>query len=177
MRRLLFWALLLSLSVAVVFLAAQYDQGYVLIVYPPWRVEMSFVLALALSVGIFLLGYIFMRFVQIALRLPGDVRAWRERRRRERGEMQLARVVAAHLSRQPEHARKLAVKLHDAQPSALTAVLAARAALDVGDIPSARRYLAEASTDMGELIAARQVMETELGAAVAGQNSAAAGAR
>jgi len=162
MRRLLFWILLLSLSAAVVFLAAQYDQGYVLIVYPPWRVEMSFVLALALTVGVFLLGYIFMRFVQIALRLPGDVRAWRERRRRERGDVQLLRVVAASLSGQPAHARKLADKFLDGHPSTLVALVAAKAAADVGDGPSARRFLALVDSDEGEVIAARQAIEAKL---------------
>ena len=111
MKRFLFWFLLLALTAAVVFLAAQYDHGYVLIVYPPWRVELSFVLALALAVGLFILGYIVMRFVQIVLRLPGDVRAWRDTRRRTRDEAQLTRVIAALLSRQPDHARKLADKV------------------------------------------------------------------
>jgi HemY protein len=162
MRRLLFWTLFVSLSVAVVVLAAHYDQGYVLIVYPPWRVEMSFVLALAMTVGVFLLGYIFMRFVQIALRLPGDVRAWRERRRRERGEVQTVRVVAALLAGQPGHARQLADRLLDSHPSAMVALLAARAALDVGDPLSARRFLAQVASDEGEVVAARQAMTAEL---------------
>jgi HemY protein len=169
MRRLLFWVLFLGLGATVVFVAAQYDQGYVLIVYPPWRIEMSFVLALALTVGVFLFGYIFMRFVQIVLRLPGDVRAWRERRRRDRGEAQLARVVAALLSGQAGHARKLADPLLEHHPSSLGALVAARAALDVGDTPSARRFLALVSSDEGELVAARQAMQAELYASSSGK--------
>lgn len=162
MRRLLFWVLFLGLSAALVFLAAQYDQGYVLIVYPPWRVEMSFVLALALTVGVFLLGYIFMRFVQIALRLPGDVRAWRQRRSRERSELHLAKVAAAVLAGQPGHARKLADKVLDDQPGDLMLLLAAKAALDVGDALSARKFLGQVTSQEGELIAARQAMEAQL---------------
>jgi len=164
MRRLLFWVLFLGLSAALVFFAAQYDQGYVLIVYPPWRVEMSFVLALAMTVGVFLLGYIFMRFVQIALRLPGDVRAWRQRRSRERSELHLARVAAAVLAGQPAHARKLADKVLDDQPGDLLLLLAAQAAIDVGDAVSARKFLGKVTSGEGELIAARQAMESRLAA-------------
>jgi HemY protein len=162
MRRFLFWVMLLLVVAAVVLVAARYDQGYVLIVYPPWRVEMSFVLALALTIGVFLLGYIVMRFVQIVLRLPGDVRAWRTRRQRERGELQLARVAGALLAGQPEHARKLADKLMDSQPSALLALLAARAAVELGDAATAKRFLEQSASSEGELIAARQKLESQL---------------
>jgi HemY protein len=162
MRRFIYGSLLLLLLVFVIFLAARYDHGYVLIVYPPWRVELSFVLALAMTVGVFLLGYLVMRFVQIALKLPGDVRAWKERRRRARDQVELSRIVGALLSGQPAHARQLADKLLDGKPNPLVSLLAARAALDVGDALSARRFLAQVDSQEGEMIAARQTLQSQL---------------
>ena len=47
MKRIFFWLLFALLVILLVAAAALYDQGYVLIVYPPWRIELSFVLALA----------------------------------------------------------------------------------------------------------------------------------
>lgn len=159
MRRFLFWVLLLITLVAVVALGAHYDQGYVLIVYPPWRVEMSFVLALALVVGMFLLGYVLMRFVQIALRLPRDVRAWRDGRRKEKTDLLLARMTAALISGQPGHARKLADQLLDKQAHPLAALIAAKAAQEVNDGVSVKRFLAETGEEKGEFAAARQAIE------------------
>lgn len=178
--RAAFWVLLLlALSVAL-FLAVRYDSGYVLIVSPPWRVELSLSLAIALALLLFLVAYLVVRLARGALLLPGDMRAWRERRRKGRAEDDLSRAIAALLARQPEHARKLADKAMARNDTPLCALVAGYAALGQADAPAARAYLARLEsaaqpTDNGELVAARQALGRAVEAGGAPLQPAASG--
>jgi HemY protein len=168
MIRAIFWAgVLLALLVAVL-LAARFDRGYVLIVFPPWRVEMSFVLLLAVTFGLYLLTYAAFKLLRVALRLPAEVRIRRERRLRERSADDTSRALAALLSGQHAHARHLAdlARHHDKSP--LVALVAALAATELGDADAAQAYLdGVTGNDVGELTAARQAIAARLAALAA----------
>lgn len=154
MRRALFWpALILAALVAVLF-AASLDRGYVVVVFPPWRVEMSFVLGLVLTFGAFVLTYMVAKLLRVALRLPADVRAWREKRRRDKAEDELSRAVAALLAGQYRQARDLADQALARDPTPLAALIAAHGALDAGDPGRARAYLTRVEGEVGEVRAA-----------------------
>ena len=109
MRAALWLLALFALAVAVV-LAARLDQGYVIVVYPPWRLELSFMLALLLLAVILGLGYFALRLMAIALDLSGDLRAWREKRARAKADALLLDALRAHLDGDPDRARELAVQ-------------------------------------------------------------------
>lgn len=82
--RALFWLLVLSALAVGLALAARYNEGYVLLVLPPWRAEVSlnlFVLAGALG---FLVVYLLVRAVVHTLGLPRAVAEFRRRRREQR---------------------------------------------------------------------------------------------
>jgi HemY protein len=49
--RIALWLLALFALAVAFTLAARLDQGYVIVVYPPWRLELSFMLALLLLAG------------------------------------------------------------------------------------------------------------------------------
>ena len=70
--RWLFWILgLFALAVALA-LALRFNAGYVLLVSPPYRVELSlnlFIFGSLLAIG---LGYLLLRLVLGALELPED---------------------------------------------------------------------------------------------------------
>lgn len=161
MRAVLWVLALFALAVAVT-LMARFDQGYVLFVYPPWRAEMSFTLALALAVASFALGYFAVRLLRLAVRLPADVRAWRRRRRSDKAEDDLSRAVAAYLAGRMDEARRLADSAlrHEAAP--LSALLAAHAALAAGDPQGAQTYIDGLQTEVGELAEARQALARKL---------------
>ncbi|MFZ5484835.1 MAG: heme biosynthesis HemY N-terminal domain-containing protein [Pseudomonadota bacterium] len=163
MRSALWVLLLFALAVAVT-LAARFDQGYVLVVVPPWRLEMSFVLAAVAMLLLFGAIYLLARLVNLALRLPADVRAWRERRRVDKAEDELSRAIAAYLSGQTGHALSLADQARKRRPGPLVALVAAHAALAEGKSEVARVYLHDLKTDVGELTAARQSAEAALAA-------------
>lgn len=109
MRAALWLLALFALAVAVT-LIAQLDQGYVIVVYPPWRMELSFMLALLLLIALLISAYIVLRLVGIALNLSGDMRAWREKHKRGKADKALLDALRAHLDGDPERARKLAEK-------------------------------------------------------------------
>ena len=109
MRAALWLLALFALAVAFT-LAARLDQGYVIIVYPPWRMELSFMLALLLLAGLMALVYAVLRLADIALNLSGDVRAWRQKRRKSRADMALLDALRAYLDGDVMRARTLAEK-------------------------------------------------------------------
>lgn len=109
------WVLgLFALAVALT-LMARLDQGYVVVVYPPWRMELSFMLALGLLAGLIVLAHALLRLAQTALRLPEDLRAWREGRRREAADQALLEAMRAHLAGDREQAARLARRARDSR--------------------------------------------------------------
>lgn len=161
MRPVLWLLLLAALAVALT-LAARFDTGYVLVVIPPWRLEMSFVMAALVLLGLFVTLYAVAKLLHMALSLPADVRAWRHRRRSDKADTELVRATAALLSGQPGHARKLAGSAYKREGDPLAALVAAHAALAEGDTASARLYVEGLKTEPGELTAARQAAEAKL---------------
>src|SRR5213592_3653292 len=88
--RALFWLLaVFAVAVALVILG-RVGAGYVMFVYPPYRVELSLLFFVVASFAGFLLLYAAMRLLGHAVSLPTYVRAYRSRRRRERAHAALA---------------------------------------------------------------------------------------
>jgi HemY protein len=112
MRAALWILALFALAVAFT-LAARLDQGYVIIVYPPWRMELSFMLALLLLAGLVILAYAMLRLAGIALNLSSDVRVWRNKRRKMKADQTLLDALRAHLDGDAQRARSLADKAVD----------------------------------------------------------------
>ncbi|MDD5365867.1 MAG: heme biosynthesis HemY N-terminal domain-containing protein [Gallionellaceae bacterium] len=161
MRPILWLLLLFALAVAIT-LAARFDEGYVLVVIPPWRLEMSFVLAAVSMLALYGAIWLVVRILRLALSLPTDVRAWRNRRRSDKADDELTRAIAAYLSGQPAHAQKLATSAYKRERRPMAALVAAHAALAEGDRATASLYLDGLETDPGELTAARQAAEAKL---------------
>ncbi len=162
MMRVLLWILLVLVIGVAVLIAVRFDQGYVLVVFPPWRVEMSFILMLALTFGMFVLSYLVIRLLRVTLRLPSDVRAWQEKRRRIKAEDELSRAVAAMMAGEYGHARSLADKAIQRESTPLASLVAARCAAELGERLSVQDLLACIGDDVGELVAARQAVQRRL---------------
>jgi HemY protein len=122
---------LLALSLLAVLLAAvlRYSPGYVLVVVPPYRVELSVGLALTVIAGAFALGYLLLRAGSRLAGLPGEVREWRARGQRERGATALAAAVQAYLGGRFGKAKAHATEaLAAGTAPAVSAMIGARAA-------------------------------------------------
>lgn len=81
--RALLWLLTLCALAAGVALAAQYNDGYLLLVPPPYRAEISLNLALFLLLAVFVVVYGLLRGIALTASLPRRVREFRARKQRE----------------------------------------------------------------------------------------------
>ena len=161
--RILLWLLALFALAVGVSMAFGYNEGYVLVVLPPWRVELSLNLFVVLAVGGFLLGHFLLRVVSHTLRLPQAVRAFRERKRRERAARALREAVQQLFEGRYGHALKNAAVSHAAgEAPALSALVAARAAHFLRDERREAEWLARAAEHDAEAHAARLMTEAEL---------------
>jgi len=143
--RWVFWILgLFALAVALA-LALRLSTGYALLVWPPYRVELSLNLALLLLAAGFTLVYLLLRFVFGALGLPAQVRDFRERRRREKARSMLREALEAFFEGRYGRAEQAAVSaMESGESPALGAVLAARAAHELRHYEQRDGYLARA---------------------------------
>ncbi len=120
-------------------------DGYALFVFPPYRVEISLILLVILLLAGYALAYGLTRIVSHTLELPSYVRAFRERKRRDRAEDALHGALQAWFEGRFSRAEKLATKAWDlgAERGAVSLV-AARAAQRVRDIERRELWLARA---------------------------------
>lgn len=162
MKRILFWVALFALLALALTVGLQADHGYVLVVYPPWRVEMSLAMLALILLFSHVLFYVLMRVLRTTLRLPRDVKAWRMRRRLDQAEGALKLATAALLAGEHTQALKLARQCLDHAPLPLAALVGAQAALRLGQTATAQALLDSVLEDQGELSAACQVIRREL---------------
>lgn len=161
--RALLWLLTLAALAVGLALAARYNDGYVLLVLPPWRVEMSLNLLILLQVAGFAMLYLFMRAVSHTLQLPQQVREYRARQRREQAMQALGDAVRFSFEGRYSHALKSAVNAYNAGHSpGLAALLAARAAHAMRDDEREAEWLQRATAHDEESRIARLMTEAEL---------------
>ncbi len=144
--RWVFWMLgLFALAVALA-LALRMNAGYAILVWPPYRVELSLNFALVLAAAGFAAGYLLLRFIFGALGLPARVREYRERRRREHARSTLLGAANAFFEGRYGRAEKAAASVMEStDTSALATVLAARAAHELRHFDERDAYLARAA--------------------------------
>lgn len=142
MRILLRVLAILALAVALT-MAATYNPGYVVLVYPPYRAELSLSLALFLLVAAFFLGYGLLRLGVHTLNLPAEVRAFKEERRRKKAHAAMldgVREFAAGHHAAAEQFASNALELGEAPE--INALIAARSAHALGAFDRRDVYLA-----------------------------------
>jgi len=160
------WLLtLLILAVAAVglALAGRYDPGYAVLVFPPWRIELSFITLVILLALLGLLAYWLTRLTVTTLKLPESVRAHREKIRREQAYLELENALQAYLEGRNQDAEKLAggYSGNDKQ-TGLARVIAARAAQEIRATTKRDAYLAQAMQGKTALAAYLFEAETRL---------------
>ena len=161
--RILLWLLALFALAVGVSLALGYNEGYVLIILPPWRAELSLNLFVVAVIGSFLLGHVLLRMVSHTLRLPRAVREFRERKRQEKGVRALREAVQQLFEGRYGHALKNAALSYAAQEApALSALVAARAAHFLRDGRREEEWLKRAAEHDAQAHAARLMTEAEL---------------
>jgi HemY protein len=143
--RALLWLLAVFAAAAALAVAARFDQGFVLIAWGAWRIELSLLLAVLLVLGAFAALYALLRLARHTLALPGYVRGWRARRRREQAQEALATALQAWFEGRYVRAEKEAARAFEGGVAqGVAAVIAARAAHELGAPERREQWLARA---------------------------------
>lgn len=162
MRGLLWLLTLFALAVGVS-LAARFNDGYVLLVFPPYRAEISLNLAMLLVVGGFVTLYGVLRTISLTLSLPNRVREFRERRRRDKAAGTFQDAMRLLFEGRYSQALKKAGEAHAAgQSPGLAALVAARAAQRLREPYKQEAWLDRASSDDPQMQSARLMLEAEM---------------
>ncbi|MDO9596660.1 MAG: heme biosynthesis HemY N-terminal domain-containing protein [Azoarcus sp.] len=161
--RALIWLIGIFAFAAGMAMLAGLNEGYVLVVLPPWRAQLSLNLLLLLLVVGFALGYLVIRLVRRTLALPAAVGQWRERRRRQHGGQALRDALRTLFEGRFTQSLKFASSAYSSGESpAMAALLAARAAHAMHDDTRYRIWLGRVA-DLGEEArVARLMTEAEL---------------
>lgn len=161
--RILFWLIGLFALAAGLALVAEVNTGYVLVVSPPYRVQLSLNLfALMLLVG-FVAAYLLLRLIRRTLQLPGQVGRMRRQRRRDKAQGALRDSVRLYLEGRYAHSLKEASKASKEDESrGLAAIMAGRAAYAMRDELRYREWMAKAAELDPEVRTARLMTEADL---------------
>ncbi len=144
MRGLL-WLLAAIAIAAGLSVAMRENEGYVLFVASPWRVELSLNLFVILLAAAFAAAYLLMRVVAHTLRLPGYVRAFRARQAERRARDALVQSLQALYEGRFGHAGKLAASAYELGSfRSLAALVAARAAQRMRNFAQCDAWIARA---------------------------------
>lgn len=164
MRWLISLLIVAVLAVALA-MAGRYDPGYVVLVYPPWRMEISFIGFVLAVIGMVVGGVVLLRLAMLTLNLPSLVREQRERRAaRKRDENFVGGLKAYTEYRYQDAEQSLGQWLGDESRIGLARVLAARAAQEMRAVAQRERHIQAASAHGAELAAQLFEAETRLDA-------------
>ncbi len=159
----LLWVLALFALAVGLSLAAQYNDGYVLLVFPPYRAEVSLNLAVLVILGGFVTLYALLRAVALALSLPARVRQFRERRQTEKMVETFYDSARLLFEGRFSQSLKKASEAHAAgQSPALAAVLAARSAQRLREPYKQKDWLDRAVQHDPKMLSACLMLEAEM---------------
>jgi HemY protein len=159
MRWLISLLIIAVLAVALA-MAGRYDPGYVVLVYPPWRMEVSFISFVLMLVAMVVSGVVLLRLAVLTLNLPSIVRAQRERRAAKKRDENFVGGLRAYTEyRYQDAEQSLGQWQGDDARLGLARVLAARAAQEMRALPQRERHIQEAVEHGAELAA--QLYEAE----------------
>lgn len=153
MRWLISLLITAVLAVALA-MAGRYDPGYVVLVYPPWRMEISFISFVLIVAGLVVGGVLLLRLTMLTLNLPSIVREQRARRAaRKRDENFLGGLMAYTEYRYQDAEQSLGQWQGDDPRLGVARVLAARAAQEMRAVKQRERHLQDAIEHGAELAA------------------------
>jgi HemY protein len=161
--RALFWLLVLAALAVGLALAARYNDGYVLLVLPPWRAEVSLNLFLLASLAGFFVIYLLARAVSHTLALPRAVAEFRRRRQQEKSALAVRDAWRLLQEGRYGHAMRCAEKARpDPAGAGMLALAGWRAAHALRDPERSAEWEARVrGHDAGGLQAARLMTEAE----------------
>lgn len=143
--KFLFWLLTLFAGAVAVVIFAK-NPGYVLLVYPPYRIELSLSLFVLGLVALLTLTYFSVRIITAVLRLPTFVRTYRDQRSQSKGKVAMMEALTAFFEGRYAAAEVAAVRAMEAgESSGINPIVAARSAHELREFDKRDSYLATVS--------------------------------
>jgi HemY protein len=142
--KFLLWIIGLFAAAAALTIASQ-NPAYVQLVYPPYRIDVSFTAFIALSLLTFVLGYWLVRLASAFLSLPDQVRQFRLERAQARASKLMDEMLVAFFEGRYADAEKAAERvIETGETTALHTIIAARSAHELREFKKRDAYLAAA---------------------------------
>ena len=143
--RLALWSVILAAIAVAVALFARQSTGYVVIVAPPYRIELSLNLLVFLVVAGYVAFYFLARLVASLVAIPERVRAYREERTRSKLRLALNDALLAFFQGRYASAEKsAAAALVGDETKGVAAIVAARSAHELGRFSEREQFLDQA---------------------------------
>jgi HemY protein len=140
--KFLFWLLALFTAAVAVALTAK-NPGYVLLVYPPYRIELSLTLFVLGLLTLLVFTYFSLKLVNAVLRLPNYVRNYREQRALSIGRAAMMEALTAFFEGRYATAERAAVRaMESGEKSGINPIIAARSAHELREFSRRDSYLA-----------------------------------
>lgn len=160
--KLLVWLVLVALAATLIPLTLGASHGYVLLVQPPYRIELSTSLFLLLVVLTFVTVYALLRLVFYTMHLPESVRAFKQNRREKDAQHALMESLTALAEGRHNKAMKAAESALELGASPLICCLvAAKSAHKLKNFGRRDFFLAECQQQAPEGDVARLLSESE----------------
>jgi len=138
----LIWILLIFFA-AIVLAVASHEMSYVLFVYPPYRIEMSFLLFALIYIFVFFISYVLLRLTLTTLKLPSFVRNFRLERSQNKARKLLNDSLNAYFEGRYATAERISAKaIKNGEVTGLHPIIAARAAHELHEFDKRDTYLA-----------------------------------
>ncbi|MGC2047265.1 MAG: heme biosynthesis HemY N-terminal domain-containing protein, partial [Gallionella sp.] len=142
--KFLLWIIGLFAAAAALTIASQ-NPAYVQLVYPPYRLEVSFTVFIALSLLAFVLGYWLVRLISAFVSLPDQARQFRLERAQAKGRKLLDEMLGAYFEGRYADAEMAAGRaIKNGETSTLYTIIAARSAHELREFKKRDAYLASA---------------------------------
>jgi HemY protein len=161
--RWLIWLLIIAAVAVGATLIAGLGAGYVLVVMPPWRIDLSLNIAVLIAALLVVAAYLLLHALMVTLSMPGRVRIYQQRRAEKRARQTFADALRNYFEGRfgkAERAARAAIELGE-QP-VLAGVLAARAAHGLRNFSARDEYLSNASEAEGDDEDLRLISQAEM---------------
>ena len=163
MKALLWIIAAIAIAIGLVAAAVRSSAGYVQIVLPPYRIELSLVLLIVLLAAVFALAYMGARLASAMVAMPRQVREYRAARRLRKAHEALSEALRAFFSGRYARAEKAAASaMQLGEQAGLAAMLAARAAHELRAPQRRDAYLAQGAAYLPEGDVLKVITEADL---------------
>ncbi len=160
------WLLALFFFAVAVTLGALYNSGYVLVVAPPYRIELSLNLLVAVLLALLFIAYFVVRLAVITIRLPTEVRDFRARQRHEKAHAAMLEGLRAYFEgryAKAERASAAALEMGQSPEAvAINAVVAARSAHELRRYSQRDEFIGKAESSPVDETTLRVITHAEL---------------